>query len=131
MDNMRALLEQMVVANHAKVVVNLQQAEELSRVQSAAEASRAQLQQKSDAYKAELARLEAEFGGRAEDAVRELTKKQERLDEESEALGGRFVDGEVDLRVFMEEYLELRTRHHEVANKLVASSRGVGAGRKS
>jgi uncharacterized protein YPO0396 len=130
-DNMRALLEQMVVANHAKVVVNLQQAEELSRVQSAAQASRAQLQQKSDAYKAELARLEAEFGGRAEDAVRELTKKQERLDEESEALGGRFVDGEVDLRVFMEEYLELRTRHHEVANKLVASSRGVGAGRKS
>jgi uncharacterized protein YPO0396 len=128
---MRALLEQMVVANHAKVVVNLQQAEELSRVQSAAQASRAQLQQKSDAYKAELARLEAEFGGRAEDAVRELTKKQERLDEESEALGGRFVDGEVDLRVFMEEYLELRTRHHEVANKLVASSRGVGAGRKS
>ena len=40
------------------------------------------------------------------------------MDETSEELGGRFVNGEVDLPVFLSTYLEERIQYHLMSSKL-------------
>jgi hypothetical protein len=52
-----------------------------------------------------------------------LNKKNELLDQDSEKLGERFVNGDVELSSFLQEFLDLRIKYHTLNAKLLLTQR--------
>jgi len=49
-----------------------------------------------------------------------MNAKKLSLDEKSEEIALKFVDGEMDLVAFKQEYLETRTKYHVICGKCAA-----------
>jgi hypothetical protein len=117
-ESMRQLRDQMRISNHSGLDRNFLQCNELAKLEKESHAAQVQLKAKHSAYTAKSQTLHKEFGVQTSHIVKGMKAKQDKLDESSEDMGVRFVDGEVDLPVFMTDYLEARITYHLMTTKL-------------
>jgi hypothetical protein len=47
-----------------------------------------------------------------------VERKKYSLDEESETMARQFVDGQRELRSFLDEFVKVRSKYHEISAKL-------------
>lgn len=115
---LRQLLDQSRESNHIGVERNIQQSSELAGVENELRTLQADLQAKHLLYATKSEALRREYGVTKDDVAKAMRAKQDDLDESSEDMGMKFVDGEVDLPVFMSDYMDARVRYHQMVAKL-------------
>jgi len=118
--SMTSLRDQMRKNNFNNTSKNLALDVELNQKYRQVLELQSQLQLLSTSYKKKL-QAAAEGHEMKEDIIlKEMDKKKLLLDEKSEEIAIKFVDGEMDLNNFKQEYLETRTKYHIVCGKCAA-----------
>lgn len=102
---------------------NLQKAEELSEIENELAGLQQQLREKYGAHSKQMQSFHQEFDGDKKVMLEELKNKHYEIDDKSEEVGQKFVDGQVELGRFMEEYKKERVEYHIIRAKIQVGER--------
>jgi len=115
---MQMLVDDMKKSNEDKARKTLQLEQDIREAKQSAEAQQAVLQQAAQQYNTHLEAVRSKSSITADQLKLDLKQEKKLLDKTSEDVGQKFVDGDLDLNSFVNEYLEKRTSYHELNAKM-------------